>query len=82
MGSAFPDNLEHRNHHLLRRCAFDTQARELGREKLARRCSRPRFFLGLLYIAPLPVDPEAYSQGLSNAADICAVADVPGCPKH
>ena len=36
------------------------------------------FFLGLLYITPLPLDLEAYSQGLRNAADIRGAGNVSG----
>lgn len=39
------------------------------------------FVLGLLYAAALPVYLEAYSQGLSTAANIRAVADVSGAPQ-
>jgi O-antigen ligase len=39
------------------------------------------FILGLFYIAPLPAHLEAYSQGLSNAADIRAAASVSGAPQ-
>lgn len=39
------------------------------------------FLLGLLYNVPLPVHLEAYSQGLSNAEDIRAVASITGAPQ-
>lgn len=39
------------------------------------------FLLGLLYIVPLPVHFEAYTQGLSNAEDIRAVASITGAPQ-
>lgn len=39
------------------------------------------FVVVLVYIAPLPVHLEAYSQGLTNAADIRAAASVSGAPQ-
>lgn len=40
------------------------------------------FFLGLLYIVPLPVHLEAYSQGLANGSDIRAAANVSDAPQN
>jgi O-antigen ligase len=39
------------------------------------------FIVGIFYAAPLPVHLAAYSQGLTNAADIRAAADVSGSPQ-
>nr|WP_315458575.1 O-antigen ligase family protein [uncultured Sphingorhabdus sp.] len=39
------------------------------------------FLLGLFYIAPLPLDFEADSQGLNTAANIRAAADISGAPQ-